>query len=1076
MSRKPAPTDTAARTRIVTDLQANLIVEAGAGSGKTEMLARRMAEGVASGDYELGAIAAVTFTRKSAAELRGRFQLALERLLPDAEAERAERIRAALSGLERFFAGTIHAFCARLLRERPVEAGVSPGFTELDEVDDELLRRQSWRDYRVQAKAIGDPDVMELLDAGITAKQLDGAFETMCLYEDVRFPAGHASMPETAVVWKAVEAFCADLKSKIPAPVSEDSTCKTQERAQRFLRQLKAYERGRVDAALLAEVLRTWESRPSVVQKHWPPGVGKQAEQMHEQFRQAVVLPFLTAWRRYLYARCVSLLSKARDAAREERRRRNALSFNDLLILTASVLRSNPAVRRALQRKYRHLFVDEFQDTDPIQAEIMFWLAAAEDAPSWRAVSLRPAALFVVGDPKQSIYRFRRADIDIYNEVRAIISGPAERNLVRLTTNFRSLPGICDWVNGIFKGLFPDAPTTHAPMFAPLEPSRIDDAGHPAVMALETAASAGYGDVPRLEADAIARYIRNEVESGRRTFGDFLILTRKKRRLLPYARGLEALQIPIEVTGAGAFSESEEVQDLALLLHALADPQDAVALVGVLRGRLFGLSDEELFEFRQAGGYFSIFCDTKASGVRACEALSTIRRWYGWTRMLPAGAALERIADDGGCLALAATSPGGVEAGDLLHAIDRVRAVVEQGFTLADAAAALASWSGLERGIDESTEVDSLPLEPGRKDVVRLMNLHKAKGLEAAVVFLVDPLGGFEPGVDVRVVRGHDDEAVGYFEIVEENQNSWAKRALAEPPDWTAHEAAERRYLDAELDRVFYVAATRARDLMVVSRYGGQGRGAAAWKPLVDKLGSAPALAIPATVTLPAAAQMDLSAAAASSASQASDAAHRGARKPSWSATSVTAELKHLPRMTISAGDAPEAVDPTRSAVPNTDSHRADAGMAWGTLIHGLLEHAMRTRSATREDLRRLAMWLTVEEPELRPVIDQAIDTVEQVAKADFWAEAKAAAEAYEEAPFAIKEGDAHVVTGTIDMAYRTPDGWRLVDYKTDQSLELQVERKYPQQLARYVAAWERFVPKAEGKLVPVRMEGGGKG
>ena len=127
--------------------------------------------------------------------------------------------------------------------------------------------------------------------------------------------------------------------------------------------------------------------------------------------------------------------------------------------------------------------------------------------------------------------------------------------------------------------------------------------------------------------------------------------------------------------------------------------------------------------------------------------------------MLPAGAALERILEDSGYLALAAATPGGVEAGDLLHAIDRVRAVVEAGFTLAEAAEALASFSGLdEDGPEESSEVDSLPLEPGPRDVVRLMNLHKAKGLEAEVVFLADPLGGFTPRADVRIVRGENDD------------------------------------------------------------------------------------------------------------------------------------------------------------------------------------------------------------------------------------------------------------------------------------------------------------------------------
>src|SRR5262245_15464319 len=172
---RPIP-DASDRDRIVAELDRNLLVEAGAGSGKTQKLADRMAAGIASGKYELGRMAAITFTRKAAAELRGRFQIALEEELgrtskasSDAAGTepRAARLRDALSNLERFFAGTIHSFCARLLRERPVESGVSPGFTELDDVEERLVREQSWRDYRSQAKASGDSDLLELVDAGI---------------------------------------------------------------------------------------------------------------------------------------------------------------------------------------------------------------------------------------------------------------------------------------------------------------------------------------------------------------------------------------------------------------------------------------------------------------------------------------------------------------------------------------------------------------------------------------------------------------------------------------------------------------------------------------------------------------------------------------------------------------------------------------------------------------------------------------------------------------------------------------------------------------------------------------------
>jgi hypothetical protein len=266
-------------------------------------------------------------------------------------------------------------------------------------------------------------------------------------------------------------------------------------------------------------------------------------------------------------------------------------------------------------------------------------------------------------------------------------------------------------------------------------------------------------------------------------------------------------------------------QALTLLLRTLADPQDPLPLVAVLRGPLFGISDPELIAFKQADGWFSIFYEMRTAPTSqalseghdaVAAALASLRQYYRWTRMLPAGAALDRILEHNGYLALAATTPGGVEAGDLLHAIDRVRQAVEEGGSLEDAADAL------EADSEFTNEVESLPLEPGRRDVVRLMNLHKAKGLEATVVFLADPCGGVKPRVDVK--------------------------------------------------------------------------------------------------------------------------------QPSWTITSVTAESRHVARMSVSAEPVADD-DPTRVLAQNTSGHRADAGLAWGTLIHGLLEHAMRHASTTREDL-----------------------------------------------------------------------------------------------------------------------------
>ena len=1051
--------DQAARDRIVSDLGRSLIVEAGAGSGKTHELARRMAAGVASGTYAIEHMAAVTFTRKAAAELRGRFQLALEDLeqTSASDAARLERIRTALSGLERFFSGTIHAFCARLLRERPIEARVSPGFAELDDVEDRLLRRQSWRDYRAAARAAGDPDLARLSEAGIQAKDLDDAFDVVCLYEDVEFPAEDIPAPDGPPVWSALETFWSELQALLPAEVSEATTCRTQRAAADFRRRWRFASPARRTPARLAELVGCWDFTPGITQKWWSEdaatrkALNKRIPGLHEVFRTQVVQPHLQAWRQSLYAPCIRVLTRARALVAEERRRRNVLSFNDLLLLTARVLRENASVRAALRQKYRHIFVDEFQDTDPVQAEIMLLLQGRGDAAD---EPLR--TLFVVGDPKQSIYRFRRADISIYNDVRAHLAGADGSGAVSLTTNFRSTPAICDWANGVFAQTFPAEPDQWQPKFAPLVPFRPAGSG-PAVWTLTIPAAVD--DVVEEEAARIARYVRSEVDAGRRQWRDFLILTRKKRRLHAYAGALERLQIPIEVSGAGAFGESPEVREMAALLAALADPQDAVALVGVLRGMLFGLSDPQLFAYRQAGGNFALFDQagmTDPAARPVAEALATLRRWHTWMRRLPSGAALERVLEDSGFLALAAASSGGVEAGDLLHAIDRVRAAVEAGFTLAEAADALADAD------QESTEVESLPLEPGRQDVVRLMNLHKAKGLEAAVVFLADPSGGYDARAEVRVVRD-GASARGYFPIVRKGE-ARSDQVLAEPPDWPRHAADEVRFLGAEATRLVYVAATRAKDALIVGRCAKDTKTSnSAWALLGGRLVGVPELAVPDDVQPPVPAAVDLSAAAARRAMVAAEARHARVLPASWAATSVTAEIKRLPRLAPDGDDgAAAADDPTEVITAETPSRRADAGLAWGTLVHGLLEHAMRHRQATRDDLRRLARWLTIEEPDLRAVIEQALDTVEAVAGAPFWAEARAAAECHEEVPFAVRDlGGAVpvVINGAIDLVYTADDAWRLVDYKTDRpgaEGAPALEDKYAAQLQAYERAWRR--------------------
>jgi ATP-dependent helicase/nuclease subunit A len=505
-----------------------------------------------------------------------------------------------------------------------------------------------------------------------------------------------------------------------------------------------------------------------------------------------------------------------------------------------------------------------------------------------------------------------------------------------------------------------------------------------------------------------------------------------------------------------------------MLLRAVADPADTLSLVNVLRGALFGISDPELFAFKQSGGWFSIFFDAAGAkaplppdAVRVADALATLREYYRWTRVLPAPAALARMLEHSGFLALAATTPGGVEAGDVMHAIDRVRQVAEHGGSLIDAADAL-----LEDA-DDSNEVESLPLEPGRSDVVRIMNLHKAKGLEADVVFLADPCGGFTPRVDVHIDRT-GGTARGWFQVVSKREDSYATRLLGQHADWPQHEATERPYLDAEQDRLLYVAATRARRMLVISRsLHGKDK---AWGVLNGHLDRAAELAVPDDVVAPVPAPLDASATAQQADAARRAEAHAAIREASWSIASVTEEAHHIARMTRML-DAGEDGDPTRVVTPDTSSHRADAGMAWGTLIHGLLEQAMRHPHATRDDLRRLAMWLTMEEPELRRVLEAALDTVERVRDAGFWKHAASAVHAVE-VPFMVASGQDRLLSGVIDLIHAEGESWTITDYKTDVESTPEKMQAYALQLASYKEALERCgVRVGRATLAPVRSK-----
>ncbi|RMH22825.1 MAG: hypothetical protein D6701_00965, partial [Gemmatimonadetes bacterium] len=546
-------------------------------------------------------------------------------------------------------------------------------------------------------------------------------------------------------------------------------------------------------------------------------------------------------------------LELARAAARDfeaERLRAGTLTFQDLLMRAVAMLRASPEARRFLGTRYRRLLIDEFQDTDPVQAEILFLLASAggesgerrasggaaraQSGPAagadgdadgvvepgaWIDLAPRPGSLFVVGDPKQSIYRFRRADIELYTFVRERF----ERfgRVLRLDANFRSLRPISGLVADVFdrEEAFPREATPYQAPFAPLRVQRSD--GHPAegVYCYDLPDENRTEELVKADAKWIASWIVQRTgEGGDRAPGDFMILTRQRRHLAAYAGALEERGVPVAVSGA-ALVESEEIDEVRVLLEALAHPDDPVRLTAALVGLFFGLSFQDLASHVRGGGRISLAAGAadEAQPTDVSRALAQIGVWTRWAREQPADVVVQRIVDETGLLATAAARPlGSLRAGGLLYALEAVRRAALDGNTsLAGALEALQAAA-------DATEAEA-PLEPLRDDAVAVMNLHRAKGLEAPVVVLAAPVGERTRAVTRHVRRDRDDgDAVGGVVVTE--RRGWADAVLALPPGWEALEAEERRFEAAEDVRLLYVAVTRARDELVVARPGGKGR------------------------------------------------------------------------------------------------------------------------------------------------------------------------------------------------------------------------------------------------------------
>jgi ATP-dependent helicase/nuclease subunit A len=1027
--------DEAARKAIREDLSTTILVEAAAGTGKTESLVQRMVALVTTGATTVDRLSAVTFTIRAAAQLKQRFQNGLEKALGrEKGVDSRRRLAEALERLDSCFVGTIHAFGARLLRERPVESGLEPGFRELDEAEDGAARGEAWDRFSEELFLSGDPRLARLIELGIPLSDLRGSFDAACENSDVTLdPGPRLSQPDFGGVRKRVEAFLERALSSIPAEAPPVGWSGFERGVRRARRLLDLADPGRpADVVAVLKVLKVGDAKKGV------PGMLKKS---FETLREEAVKPALTAWSEYVYPDVCGLLAQARDRYRDWRRHEGLANFQDLLLCARDLLRDHPEVRSSLARRFTPVLVDEFQDTDPIQAEILFYLTGSDtEEKDWKKLVPVPGSLFVVGDPKQSIYRFRRADIQTYNAVRSRIEACGK--LLFLTTNFRSTPALCGWVNRVFSkaGFFPKEGSEEQAAYAPLEWENREEPGAAPVFRIDTPGSRG-GDDPgaRAEASRIADFIAAAVAGGRRRPEDFLILFRRRKFIPEYARALESRGLPCVLSGGEAFGTSAELAALMPALEALADPENPVPLLAALRGPLFGIDDETLYRFARAGGRFSYRSPGLAgTDPRLESAFALFREGEAFAGSLPPGAAIARFVEKLGWVALAASRDlADTRAGNLLKAIAAVRKFSAEG---CDFARAVEELSRLRQ---EKT-IEEMGVEPRRPGAVRLITLHSAKGLEAPVVFLADPSGSNPPGRSYFIDRRADPPA-GYFRILRRVEGFGGDIEIARPPGWDAMEETEERFDQAEKIRLLYVGATRAEEMFVASfRMSAGAKAGGPWCALAPFVADAlPPIPVPARRAPPLFARP----------AEGLEAARRRRER--------SRELSAAPGYAVASVTALAHAGQDRPFRENTGR-----GLSWGSVIHRVLEAAMRNDSL---DLRAYTANVLSEEGRDREDIDEVVRTVETVIASPLWKRALASKNRLVEVPFALMVPSADLgiaggppetlLTGALDLVFEEDDGWTIVDYKSDTiagNLD-EIVAFYRPQIAHYRRYWKRL-------------------
>lgn len=1117
MNPSPHPeSDESARARIRTSLDESLIVEASAGTGKTSELVKRIVAVLGAGKTTIDKIAAVTFTHKAAGELKLRLRAEL-----DKERFRAPALEDALQRLEEASIGTIHSFCAQILRERPVEACVDPAFEELSEQASHRLYQRSFRAWLEKGLAQSSPGLRRAFarlawrdswDDSAPIEQLQWAGKKLVEWRDYPEP------------WLR-ELF------------SRDEEIKTLVRMARELAELSARPRrvndnlyrGLAPARALAGWIdkaesagpRDYDALEGLLLK-----LGRDLRRDHKKgsgeygggvgredlvLRRDELLRWIEDFRRRADADlAVELREEMRgliDEYNERKRRAGKLDFVDLLIAVRDLVRNDGEVRHYLQDRFTHLFIDEFQDTDPLQAEILLLLASDDrHETDWRRVRPAGGKLFLVGDPKQSIYKFRRADIVLYRKVRDTLIDRGV-GFVKLTRSFRSVRNIQQFVNAAFETEMTGDVESGQADWAPLEQDRQDEDGRPSVIVLPVPrpykSRLAKEAVNKCLPDAIAAFIAWLVTDSQWGFRarDVAVLFRRRTQggsdlTREYARALEARGLPHLLAGSKSFHRREEVETLRAGLAAIEWPDDELSVFATLKGSLFAIRDEVLLRYRHERGRLHPF-HTRAAAPDAPvhadfamveNALTLLGELHRARNRRSFAATVNALLEATRAHAGFVLRPGGNQI------LANVARVADLGRTY-EISGGLSFRGFVEELAAQAEKEDAAeaPVLEEDSDGVRLMTVHGAKGLEFPVVILAD--------LTANIAAREPDQ------YVDGERRLCATRLLrCAPRELVDHEARESAREQAEGVRVAYVASTRARDLLVIPAVGDEPFPVGGWLSPLNKaiypsrgdwrksqpapgcpqFGAASVLERPPDYDRegefsvrpgrlirpergehevvwwdPSTLKLNIEGGLGFHQKEilSDDGGASLARYRAWQAARASA-IEAGSRREYQIVVASEALDtppgePISVEIANAaKSPRRAAGRRFGTLVHHVMRDVPLT--ADRTAIEQLIDWnaRVLGSPEQER--DAALAAVESALAHPLLDRARRAARCHREYPLVLKLEDGGLLEGVIDLAFVENERWVIVDFKTDAETS-EGRAQYERQLQWYGFALSRI-------------------